>query len=105
MHNISVLEKAFSKMDKDEQKEIGKEIDDHFNKLSKKDKSFSKLLKKIKSEFGVKDFNYKSIKKILNNKDYLKKLLIHEHLSLQIYQVALPPGLLKFYYQLMISLF
>ena len=63
-------------MDKDEQKEIGKEIDAHFNKLSKKDKSFSKLIKKIKSEFGVKDFNYKSIKKILNNKDYLRKLLI-----------------------------
>jgi len=76
MHNISVLEKAFSKMDKDEQKEIGKEIDAHFNKLSKKDKSFSKLIKKIKSEFGVNDFNYKSIKKILNNKDYLRKLLI-----------------------------
>jgi len=76
MHNISILEKAFSKMDKNEKKEIGKEINDHFNKLSKKDKSFSELIKKIKLKFGVKDFNYKSIKKILNNEDYLKKLLI-----------------------------
>ena len=76
MHNISVLEKAFSKMDKDDQKEIGKDIDDHFKELSKKHKSFNQLLKKIKSDFGVKDFNYKSIKKILKNKNYLKKLLI-----------------------------
>ena len=58
IYNIHILEKAFSKMDKDEKKEIGEEIDNHFIDLSKKDKSF-------------KD----RIKKILNNDDYLKKLL------------------------------
>jgi hypothetical protein len=76
IYNIHILEKAFSKMDKDEKKEIGEEIDNHFIDLSKKDKSFKDRIKKIKSNFGVKDFNYKSIKKILNNDDYLKKLLI-----------------------------
>ena len=75
IYNIHILEKAFSKMDKDEKKEIGEEIDNRFIDLSKKDKSFKDRIKKIKSNFGVKDFNYKSIKKILNNDDYLKKLL------------------------------
>ncbi len=76
IYNIQLVEESFSKIDKDDRKEIGESMDEHLTILSKKDKTFKELINKFKSNFGVKDFKYKSIKKILKNKDFLKKLLV-----------------------------
>jgi hypothetical protein len=76
IYNIQLVEKSFSKIDKDDRKEIGESMDEHFTILSKKGKTFKEPINKVKSNFGVKDFKYKSIKKILKNENYLKKLLV-----------------------------
>ena len=76
IYNIQLVEKSFSKIDKDDRKVIGESMDEHLTILSKKGKTFKEPINKVKSNFGVKDFKYKSIKKILKNEDYLKKLLV-----------------------------
>jgi|TARA_B100000315_G_C14487685_1_gene545972 hypothetical protein len=76
IYNIQLVEKSFSKIDKDDRKVIGESMDKHLTILSKKGKTFKEPINKVKSNFGVKDFKYKSIKKILKNEDYLKKLLV-----------------------------
>ena len=76
IYNIQLVEKSFSKIDKDDRKVIGESMDKHLTILSKKGKTFKEPINKVKSNFGVKDFKYKSIKKILKNENYLKKLLV-----------------------------
>jgi len=76
IYNIQLVEKSFSKIDKDDRKVIGESMDEHLTILSKKGKTFKEPINKVKSNFDVKDFKYKSIKKILKNEDCLKKLLV-----------------------------